>query len=168
MIIDTQPHAKRIVQAACRLTYQLLDESYRDQMDPVENLARVVAAKKAEAAFAIAYGYPVDRIVRDRRGAPDFETPTGIVDVKAHAPNGGVTVGADLVGRKPDDFRIVACQVWPSSWAVRITGQIRMWEIARLPVSPPAPGHSRAFIRIPLDLLTPVEDQPSLLGGWAS
>lgn len=164
MIIDTQPCAKQIVQAACRLTYELLNEDYRDQMDPVENLERNVAAKKAEAAYALAYGHPVDRILRDRRGAPDFVTPIGVVDVKAHAPGRGVTIGADLLGRKPDDYRLVACQVWPSSWAVQITGQIHAWEIRHLPVTPPAPGHSRAFIRIPLDLLTPVTDEPALTG----
>jgi hypothetical protein len=147
VLIDVRSHEGVIQQAAVALYEGLLHARHRDQVDPTALWEHCYMGKQAEAAMAVGLGVPVEHIIHDRVGLPDFPQ----MDVKATTSD-RINVRADAL--RHTGWIVAGCRVLPGN-VVELAGWLPVALIATFPQMPPAPGHVSSYVPVMLDALAP-------------
>ena len=144
--------------AACRVMYrQYGDHRQRDRRYDartlIESAEQWVTGYQGEAAFAMHYGLPIDTLLTDRMGKPDFEFRGRNVDVKTTKTHQAdrIYVRADILGKDLSTWWIVAASSTVGSNDVALLGFLPARELTKYPTKAAAEGHDKPYIVIPAD-----------------
>ena len=158
MIYDVSEYQHTITNAALEQVLRLQYENYTDNQHPSDKFANALMGKIGEAAWALHLGLSVDEILDDAQG-PDFTHMKGWdLDVKtAKHRSSCINVRAYTLDKPNlDRLCILAATADPVSFRASLKGTITGPNLCGLPVHNPALGHSKPYIRIAWDQLTPL------------